>query len=414
VTATVEEIRRHFPALERKHGGHPVAYFDGPGGTQVPRAVVEAMAEYLYRHNANTHWDYPTSHETDAALSAARDALADFLGARPSEIAFGANMTTLTFHLARGLARAWGPGDEIVVTELDHHANVAPWAEAARDRGLTLRTVRMVPSRGVLDLDDLERTIGPRTRLLAIGAASNALGTITDVARAAGIARGRGALTFVDAVHYAAHALVDVAALGCDFLACSPYKFCGPHLGVLFVRDGAGQGIDIPKLRPAPDTMPERFETGTLDHEGIVGAAAAVDFFASLADGHSRRARLTAAFAELHARGEALVARLWDGLAGVPGVRLYGVGPGEPRTPTVAFTVDGVNSRDVARALAGEGVFVSHGDFYAATVVERLAPDAEGLVRAGCACYTTAEEVERLVAGVTRLATRPVAARAAS
>ncbi|HEX6644210.1 MAG TPA: cysteine desulfurase-like protein [Gemmatimonadales bacterium] len=409
MTATVADIRRHFPALERRHGGHPVAYFDGPGGTQVPRGVVEAMSAYLFRHNANTHWDYPTSHETDAALAAAREALGDFLGARASEIAFGANMTTLTFHLARGLARAWGPGDEIVVTELDHHANVAPWTEAARDRGIAIRTVRMLPERGVLDWDDLERAIGPRTRLVAVGAASNALGTVTDVARVAAIARERGALTFVDAVHYAAHALVDVAALGCDFLACSPYKFCGPHLGVLFVRSGRGEGIAIPKLQPAPDDAPERFETGTLNHEGIVGAAAAVDFFASLAEGSSRRARLAAAVDTLHARGNALVERLWRGLSGVAGVRLYGVAPGQPRTPTVAFTVDGMSSRAVARALAGEGVFVSHGDFYAATVVERLAAGAEGLVRAGCACYTTEEEVDRLVGGVARMAGRPAA-----
>jgi cysteine desulfurase family protein (TIGR01976 family) len=411
VTASVEEIRRHFPALERVHGGRPVAYFDGPGGTQVPRQVVDAMADYILHHNANTHWAYPTSAETDAALHAAREAFADFLNAGPDEVAFGANMTTLTFHVARGLARAWGPGDEVVVTELDHHANVAPWEAVARERGLALRVVRMLPEEGRLDWADLERAIGPRTRLLAIGAASNALGTVTDVGKAAELARRAGALTYVDAVHYAAHALVDVKALGCDFLACSPYKFCGPHLGVLFARRDIAGSIDIPKLRPAPDTPPERLETGTLNHEGIVGAAAAVDFFASLAGGATRRARLATALAALHVRGNALAAQLWQGLGEIRAVRRYGVSPELPRTPTVAFTVEGVPSEAAARALAAEGLFVSHGDFYAATVIERLGAGSEGLIRVGCACYTTPEEVGRLLDVVARLG-RPAVARA--
>lgn len=409
MTASVEEIRRHFPALQREHGGHPVAYFDGPGGTQVPRQVVEAMAGYLYHHNANTHWEYPTSHETDAAIRAAREAFADFLNASSDEIVFGANMTTLTFHVARGIARSWGPGDEIVVTELDHHANVAPWEAVAKDRGITLRVVRLLPEAGTLDWDDLERAIGRRTRLLAIGAASNALGTVTDVARAARLARSVGALTYVDAVHYAAHALVDVEALGCEFLACSPYKFCGPHLGVVYAKRGSCTAIDIPKLRPAPDASPERFETGTLNHEGIVGAAAAVDFFASLSEGATRRARLATALSELHDRGDALVAQLWAGLGSIPGVRRHGVSPGLPRTPTVAFTVGGARSQDVARALAQQGIFVSHGDFYAATVIERLGAEPDGLVRAGCACYTTAAEVDRLIAAVAQASEAPIA-----
>jgi cysteine desulfurase family protein (TIGR01976 family) len=409
VTRSTEAIRQDFPALQRLHGGRPVAYFDGPGGTQVPRQVVDAMAQYLYHHNANTHWAYPTSRETDAALLAARGAFADFLNAAPHEIAFGANMTTLTFHVARGLGRGWEPGDEVVVTELDHHANVAPWEAVAKERGLTLRRVRMLPETGTLDWDDLERTIGPRTRLVAIGAASNALGTVTDVTRAAALARAADALTYVDAVHYAAHALVDVAALGCDFLACSPYKFCGPHLGVLYVREAVSGSIDIPKLRPAPDTTPERFETGTLNHEGIVGAAAAVDYFAGLADGATRRERLATAMAALHVRGNALVAHLWKGLGGIAGVRLYGVSPDRPRTPTVAFTVRGLSSERVASALAEQGFFVSHGDFYAATVIERLGAGPEGLVRVGCACYTTREEVDALIEAVERLCAVPAA-----
>lgn len=398
-------IRSRFPALARTHAGYPVAYFDGPGGTQVPREVVDAIADYLLHHNANTHWAYPSSAETDAILAAARAAVADFLGADPDEVAFGANMTTLTFHLARALGREYGPGDEIVITELDHHANVAPWQAVARERGVTLRTVRMIPDTGELDFDDLERNLSPRTRVLAIGAASNALGTISDVRRAARMARAYGATVFVDAVHYAPHALVDVRDLDCDFLACSAYKFYGPHVGILYGRRDRIEALDLPRLLPAPDTAPERLETGTQNHEGIAGAAAAIDFLAGLAvTPGPRRDRLRAAFDALHLRADRLVRRLWDGLANTPGVRLYGPPPGRPRTATVAFTVDGVPSSEVARRLADHGVFLSHGDFYAATVIERLGLGPEGLVRAGCAIYTTEDEIDRLLGGIARLA----------
>lgn len=408
----VEEIRAHFPALERRHGGHAVAYFDGPGGTQVPRAVVEAVSDYLYHHNANTHWAYPASAETDAIIEEARRALADFLHAAPDEIVFGANMTTLTLHLSRALGRSrLEAGDEIVVTELDHHANVAPWQALARERGVTLRTAKMLPETGGLDWEDFERLINERTKLVAVGAASNALGTITDVRRATGAAHAVGALSFVDAVHYAPHQLVDVRSLDCDFLACSAYKFCGPHVGVLYGKRELLESLDFPKLAPAPDASPERAETGTLNHEGIAGAAAAVNFFASLASnaaapGDSRRERLRASFAALHSRGAALTGRLWWGLREIEGVRLYGPPPDVPRTPTVAFTVAGVPSTVVARELAARGLFLSHGDFYAATVIERLELGVEGLVRAGCACYTTTEEVDRLIHAVALLTRR--------
>jgi cysteine desulfurase family protein (TIGR01976 family) len=406
---SVEEIRAHFPALERQHGGRAVAYFDGPGGTQVPRAVVEAIADYLYHHNANTHWSYPASAETDAVLEDARRALADFLHAAPDEIAFGANMTTLTFHLSRALGRSMlGAGDEIIVTELDHHANIAPWQALAHERGVTLRTAKMLPETGTLNWEHFESLCNKRTKLVAIGAASNALGTITDMRRAIEAARAVGALSFVDAVHYAPHNLVDVRALDCDFLACSAYKFCGPHVGVLYGRQSLLESLDFPKLAPAPDAAPERAETGTLNHEGIAGAAAAVDFFASLApaaaSGDARRARLRASFAALHSRGAALTKRLWQGLSEIEGVRVYGPPPDAPRTPTVSFTVAGVGSGVVARELAARGLFLSHGDFYAATVIERLALGDEGLVRAGCACYTTAEEIDSLISGVAGIA----------
>jgi cysteine desulfurase family protein (TIGR01976 family) len=402
-TVSVDAIRQRFPALGRRHGGLPVAFFDGPGGTQVPQDVVDAMADYLLNHNANTHWTYPTSVETDRALAAAREALADFLGGKPTEVAFGANMTTLTFHLGRALGRRWAPGDEIVVTELDHHANVDPWRHLARDRDLVVRAVRFHAETGQLDMDHLASVLGPRTRLLAIGAASNALGTRSDVRRAAHLAHENGALVFVDAVHYAPHALVDVTALDADFLACSAYKFYGPHVGVLWGRQALVEALDLPKLEPAPENAPDRLETGTQNHEGIVGAAAAVDFLASLSEGRDRRSRLAASMAALHARGQDLVEKLWTGLGAIPGVTLYGPPPTEPRTPTVAFAVRGLASEEVARALAERAVFVSNGDFYATTVVRRLGHEEDGIVRAGCACYTTAGEVDRLVEGVGKL-----------
>ncbi|HSA57809.1 MAG TPA: cysteine desulfurase-like protein [Gemmatimonadaceae bacterium] len=402
--ADVQAIRGHFPALERRHGGEPVAYFDGPGGTQVPRAVADAMRDYLFLHNANTHWNYPSSAETDAAIDAARQSVADFLGARPEEIAFGNNMTTLTFHLSRALGRGWGPGDEIVVTDLDHHANIAPWRALERERGVTVVSVPFQVDTGELDWAALEGAMSRRTRLLAIGAASNALGTITDVRAAVRLAHDAGALAFVDAVHLAAHAAIDVGTMECDFLACSSYKFYGPHAGVLFGRSERLAALDVPKLEPAPDAIPERFETGTQNHEGIVGTAAAVDFLASLSTGTRRRDLLVNTMGALHARGDTLVRRLWAGLQEIPGVRCFGPAPGRPRTPTVAFTVDRVGADAVAGALAARGIFVSHGDFYASTVIERLGVGPDGVVRAGCACYTTIDEIERLVEGVREIA----------
>lgn len=398
------EIRALFPALARKHNGLPVAYFDGPGGTQVPTPVVDAMTDYLLNHNANTHWRYPSSAETDALLWDARAATADLLNATAHDVSFGNNMTTITFHLARGLGRAWGLGDEIVVTELDHHANVAPWHAIARDRGLTIRTARMIPEQGVLDWDHLASLVSSKTRLLAIGAASNALGTINDIPRAAKLARSVGALLFVDAVHYAAHGMIDVKAWDCDFLACSSYKFYGPHAGVLYARRDLLASLDLPKLDPAPAEAPERIETGTQNHEGIVGTGAAVNFLAALAEGATRRDRIVTSMNALHERGDALFKIMWDGLATIPRVRLFGLPPGSKRTPTVSFVVDGAKSDDVAVALAECGVFASNGDFYATTIIERLGHSADGVVRAGCACYTTEDEVIRLVDAVRKIA----------
>jgi cysteine desulfurase family protein (TIGR01976 family) len=396
---SVADIRSHFPALARMHGGHPVAYFDGPGGTQVPTSVAEAMRDYMLHHNANSHWAYPTSVETDATIHAARAAAADLLNAAPNEVAFGANMTTLTFHLSRALGPTFAPGDEIVVTELDHHANVAPWTRLAAERGAVIRMVRMDTETGALDWSDLEQKLTARTKLLAIGASSNALGTVTDVRRATALAHEYGARVFVDAVAYAPHTLVDVRAIGCDFLACSAYKFYGPHLGILYGRHELLAALDVAKLAPAPNAAPDRWETGTLNFEALAGTTAAIDFLASLGVGGTRRARLASAYAGMHERATTVFSALWNGLANVYGCELYGPAPdGEPRTPTVSFTIPNVDSRMVATQLAERaGVFAPNGNFYAATVAERYGITGSGWVRAGCACYTTIEEVERLV-----------------
>lgn len=428
----VETIRAHFPALSRTHGNRPVAYFDGPGGTQVPKAVVDAMQEYLFHRNANTHWVFPTSVETDRVRYQAREAMADFLGGAADEVVFGPNMTALTFHLSRALGRLLGPGDEILVTELDHHANVDPWRALEKERGVTLRVLPMLPDTGTLDLRRFPDLLGRRTRLVALGAASNALGTVTDVAPLCRMAREAGALVFVDAVHLAPHRRIRVGELDCHFLACSPYKFYGPHAGVLWIRQDLLNELDVPKLAPAPNRGPERWELGTLSHEAMAGTTAAVEFLAGLAKAGqglggpgpapsegpargpsggpvslppSRSHRLDLFFEALLSQEMALLDRLWKGLTAIPGVRVWGPPLSEPRTPTVAFTVRGLAAEEAASRLADEAaVFVSHGDFYATTAIARLGLAEQGVVRAGISLYTTPEEVDRLLEGVARLA----------
>ncbi len=401
-----DEIRAHFPALLRREGNTPVAYFDGPGGTQVPTQVASAITDYLLHHNANTHWAYPTSAETDAMLSHAREVLADFLGASAGEISFGANMTTILFHIARAIGRTLVPGDEIIVTELDHHANIAPWQALAKERGAVLRWVPLDVMTFRHEVGAFERLLSPRTKVVAVGAASNILGTISDVKSMVAKARAVGAITIVDAVHYAPHVRVDARDFGADFVLCSAYKFYGPHIGICYGRHDATAALDLPRLEPAPDYVPECLETGTQNHEGMVGAAAAVEFLASLAidQSSSRRARLATVMHALHERGDALCAQMYDGLKRIDGVKVYGPPPGSARTATVSFHVGGYTSEYVARALVARGLYVSHGDFYATTVARRLGYADEGLVRAGCSCYTTSEEVARLVDGVRALA----------
>jgi len=423
---STEQIRKQFPATERRHHDYPVAYFDAPGGTQTPQVVVEAVADYLLNHNANTHWEYPTSHETDSMILSARDTFADFLNATSDEIVFGPNTTTMIYHLSRALGRTMGPGDEVVITELEHHANVAPWQALVVERGVTLKVAQMDPETGQLDWGDFERLITKNTKMVAFGAGCNALGTVNDFRGAVGLAHSVGALALVDAVHYAPYFLCDVKEMDCDFLTCSAYKFYGPHASVFYGKKELLESTDFPKLQPAPDAGPERAEMGTQNHEGIAGAAAAVDFYASLvgyadASGseryrtanHSerdqdstlnRRAALVNAFAGLRAHSAPQVVRLWEALSSINGVRLFGPPPHVARTPTVSFIVKNVASTEVARRLAERGLFVSHGDFYAQTVVDRLGLQPEGLVRVGCACYTNDEEIDRLIEAVSEVA----------
>jgi len=419
MTATIstEEIRRQFPALDRLYKGFPIAYFDGAGGTQTPSTVVNAVADYLLNHNANTHWEYPTSHETDAIIESARHTFADFLNAAADEIVFGPNTTTMIYHLSRALGRSLGPGDEIVITELEHHANVAPWQALEIERGVRLNICQMDPETGQLDWDDFERLITKQTKVVSFGAGCNALGTVNDYRRAVEMAHSVGALALVDAVHYAPYFLCDVKATGCDFLTCSAYKFYGPHVSVFYGRRDLLESIDFPKLEPAPNTAPERVEMGTQNHEGIAGAAAAVDFYASLVGYRTgsgsdrvieatlnRRELLQSAFAGLRAHSAPQVKRLWEELSKINGVRLYGPPPDVKRTPTISFVIKDVTSTNVARRLAERGLFASHGDFYAQTVIERLGLAPEGLVRVGCACYTSDEEIERLIEAVREIA----------
>jgi cysteine desulfurase family protein (TIGR01976 family) len=395
---SVAAIRADFPAFDPGNGGRAPLRFDGPGGTQVPTPVITAMVDYLTRHNGNSHWHFPASRETDQLVLDARQRFATFFGGRPDEVVFGPNMTSLTFHLARGLARGWQPGDEVIVTELDHHGNVAPWEAVAADRGLVLRWLRLDPDTGLLDLDALPALLNARTRLLAITAASNALGTMPDVARASAMAHNAGALVMVDAVHYAPHRLVDVHALGADFLGCSPYKFYGPHLGVLWGRHELLAALDIPKLRPAPAEPPERLETGTPSFEAIAGAAAAVEWLAGLSGSQGDlRSRLANTYHELHLREVELFGQLWSGLQTTSGIRTYGPPPGERRTGTVSSTKAGESCGDLANRLAAGGCSVSHGDFYAATAAERCGVAPDGWLRIGLSAYHDADEVSRLL-----------------
>ncbi len=405
-------VRAQFPALTQTVDGWPLIYFDGPGGTQVPQRVIDAMSDCLVRANANTHGAFITSARTDHVIDSARLALADLLGCDADEVVFGANMTSLTFALSRSLGRELQPGDELVVTRLDHDANIAPWL-ALQECGARVRIVDIDPQDCTLDLEDLARQINERTRLVAVGYASNAVGTINPLTEVVRLARAVGALVFVDAVHYAPHGSIDVRALDCDFLACSVYKFFGPHLGVLYGKREHLQRWRPYKVRPASEAVPERWETGTQNHEALAGATAAIDYLAELGTGANaptRRAALLTAMERIRQYERQLCEQLVSGLLSIAGLSFYGIREPERftwRTPTVAVRLANYSPRQLAEALAERGICTWDGNYYALNLAERLGVQASGgMLRIGLVHYNSAEEVEQLLARLHELSTR--------
>jgi cysteine desulfurase family protein (TIGR01976 family) len=402
----VSTVRSQFPALSRTVGGVPAAYLDGPGGTQVPESVIDAMAGFMRAGGSNHGGPFASSRETDAVTESARSAIADLFGATPDEIAFGQNMTSLTLSVSRALGATWGPGDNVVVTRLDHDANVWPWVIAARDASAEVRWLDFDPDDGCrLKTETIGELIDDRTRLVAMTHASNAVGTITDPRPVIEAAHAVGALTFVDAVHYSPHGLVDVAALGTDFLVASAYKFFGPHTGCLYGRSEVLDGVEAYKIRPAPDEPPDKWETGTQSFESLAGVTAAVDYLASLGFGETRRDLVRSAMERIGAYEQSLSARFLDGIARTSGVSLYGRTVTDARTPTFAVSVDGTHPDAVAETLGDQGIFVWSGDYYAVEVMNRIGvADQGGLVRIGFAHYNTAGEVDRVLAALEQLA----------
>jgi cysteine desulfurase family protein (TIGR01976 family) len=407
-TFDVQAVRDQFPALGRVYNGRGVVYFDGPGGSQVARQAIEAITGYMERGGANLHGVFPTSTETEEMLADTRMAAADFLGAAPDEVAFGANMTTLTFEISRALAREWDRDSEIVVTELDHRANVDPWLVAAAEQGARVRWVSVDPETLTLDENDLEQSITGRTKLVAIGLASNAVGTVNDVAAVAERAHSTGALVAVDAVHAAPHLPSDRDAIGADIITCSAYKFFGPHVGVTAIRRDLFEKLGVYRLDPAPDYIPDKLETGTQNHEGIAGVKGALKFISSLGEGTSQREKLTSAMKAVEEQETALAENFRIALRDIPGVKLYAAPDGVRKTPTIAFTVQGKAPEDVCTRMLEHGFFIAAGDFYASTLAEKLGiRDSGGFIRAGLAPYNTEAEVERFVEALERFIREP-------
>jgi cysteine desulfurase family protein (TIGR01976 family) len=402
-TFDARAVREQFPALGRTHNGRNVVYLDGPGGSQVARSAIDAVSRYMNRGGANLHGAFPTSVETEEILSDTRRAVADFLGADPNEIAFGANMTTLTFAISRALSRTWDSNTEIVVTELDHRANVDPWLLAAAERGTRVRWVPVNPETLTLEPDDIERAITDRTKLVAVGLASNAVGTINDVAAIAGRAHEAGAFVAVDAVHAAPHIPIDRDAIGADVLTCSAYKFFGPHVGVTAVKRDLLEAMSVYKVEPAPGYIPDKLETGTQNHEGIAGVKGAIDFIASLGDGSSPRDRLVTGMRAVEEYEAELAARFRAALREIPGIKLYAAPDDVRKTPTIAFRIEARTPREFCEHMAEKGFFVADGHFYASTLAEKLGiRDKGGWIRAGLAPYNTEEEVEGFIESLMR------------
>ena len=406
----VASIRPRFSALARQVGGVPAVYLDGPGGSQTPDTVARAVADYLIGANANAGGPFATSIATDQLLHDAHAAAADFLGCTEDEVVFGANTTTINFLLAHALVRTLEPGDEVIVTELDHDANVSPWLLVAADRGLVARTAPLDPRDGTLDPEAVRALISPRTRVVAFTLASNALGSIPDVERLSAAAHAAGALVWVDAVHLAPHRRVDRAGMGADVLLTSAYKYFGPHLGVAAVRGDLARSLPADRVRPALEVPAgHRFETGTLNHEALAGFMAAIDYLESLGTGgDDRSARLDLAYARIEAHEQALTRRTLERLGEIPGLRLYGIpdpARADERTPTFCFNLDGWSPEALSVALGERGLFTYHGNYYALGVMTALGLEASGgAVRAGYLHYTTADEADRLCDALASLA----------
>lgn len=402
-------LRAQFPALQLEVGGETAVYLDGPGGTQVPQSVIDAMSGYLRHGGSNSGGPFLTSHYTDDVTNAARAAMMDFYNARrPDEIVFGQNMTSLNFSLSRALARTWQPGDEIIVTRLDHDANISPWLLAAQDSGVVVRWLDFDPTDCTLRLDTLPDLLNEKTRLLAITYASNAVGSISDVKRAAELAHAAGALVLVDSVHFAPHGLIDVQAINCDFLISSSYKYFGPHTGILYGKYELLDNLMAYKVRPAPAKPAGKWETGTQSFESLTGVTAAVDYLAAIrGEAGSRRERLVQAMQHIKTYEMSLSQRFLVGATQVSGLRVYGITDVErlaERTPTFAVSLEGMSAEAVATRLGEQGIFVWHGHYYAVAVMERLGVlEQGGLVRIGFVHYNTMAEVDRVIAALAGL-----------
>jgi cysteine desulfurase family protein (TIGR01976 family) len=402
----IDSVRAQFPGLQREVAGRPAIFFDGAAGSQTPRRVAEAVSDYLLHRNANDGGPFATSQETTAILADAHRAVADFVGAeRADEVSFGANMTTLTFALSRALAKTWKAGDEIIVSRLDHDANVSPWELAARDAGAIVRYIEIRPDDCTLDLDTLRSSLGERTRLVAVGAASNLVGTINPIQEIAELTHAVGARLFVDAVHLAPHRLIDIGLWDCDFLVCSPYKFFGPHMGVLWGRSELMTELPAYKVRAADDLIPDRWMTGTQCHEGIAGTLEAVNYLADLGrevggELPDRREALRAAFSAIEAYESSLCRGLLEGVAKLASTRVVGISDVdrmEERAPTLGILAEGCSPVALSEALGKRGVFSWGGNSYALPLSETLDLEPEGVLRVGLLHYNTAEEVERFL-----------------
>jgi cysteine desulfurase family protein (TIGR01976 family) len=401
----IEAIRTRFPALHRREHGHPVAYLDGPGGTQVPEDVIEAMAGVLRHGVSNLGGGFGASQDAEAAMSRGREAMADFFNARPEEISFGQNMTSITFAVSRALSRSWRRGDAIVVTNLDHDANFTPWVRAAEEAGAEVRIAEFDPASGLLEPEAVASLLDEKVRLVATCVASNAIGTVVDVGSVTRLAHEVGALVYLDAVHAGPHRLLDANALDADFLVASSYKFFGPHTGILFGRLDLLAELDVYKVRPAPSDPPDKLETGTQSFESVAGVAAAVDYLADLGEGETRRARLEAAYGRIGVHEQGLGSRFLEGLSELSRVSVQGVPTMRPnRVATFALSVKDMAAPEVAARLAAQGIYVWSGHYYALNAMERLGfLGSGGLVRIGFVHYNTVAEVDRALEALAAL-----------